>query len=821
MRGLYNDFITIISESVIKYSSKADEYETLDIRKSANEYINAKNATDNFFMYTEYTDDMFYAAGVSQISTIEYYREDLKRVPELTREKLLILKRSAVISSYVEKNNYYRELSGLPPYGTDESEYLYFDAATCLEYGLSELTPIHMTENRILKMLDDAGVLSTVISANPTKGYLKYLGYNTIDIVRSRSASNFELILTPHSAISDNVDAKFKIIYPQCREYFMSVIYIKEYKSFIDYYDEFIGLCIMMMTLHQIVMRFPKSVIDREFFDDYAINLLFNQYSIPIIDGISAQAKRSLCQNINTLIQNKSTDKVLYNIASIMGITNLSIYKYLIVKQRNYDENNVPITATKTYVDDDNNTVTEPDYEKMWDIYFQKVEMNDMDNFKTIHVAENQVKYDDVVENDPFWVDDDNLKTVLYETEYNYVETKYLSVSISFKLTSMMFECVYLIKMLLDNRADITNLGIPMSNVTGNNDVVPLFDIVVFLCALLSKKNHLNGDLIVNGSGVLHVLGFNFNANFQTIIEYIRNSKYIDDEVIEYISNTKTYTIAAINSMYTNIKDLRDYISNAMSKCTDIKEYREYEKLYRSLFLVEDQRSIFNMGTADEPVYPDTYLEYLGWLNPDLAELVTNATTDLCGEMIDNTLGRLDSKIDIEYLYLMNGNSGASVDAFVKLIKFFKSYTTDMIGLNTVYVLDLKPLNMMKLIDALHNIRATIKTTGNINIEDEIKKTISKLYHTDDMKFVDGISKYIINIKTEDGMTLKDMINTYASITLDKTRLNWFDFINIMHKTAYKRDSISFSEYYEIESTVRTKDTISLHDTISVIVTND
>ena len=189
--------------------------------------------------------------------------------------------------------------------------------------------------------------------------------------------------------------------------------------------------------------------------------------------------------------------------------------------------------------------------------------------------------------------------------------------------------------------------------------------------------------------------------------------------------------------------------------------------------------------------------------------------------MIDNTLGRLDSKIDIEYLYLMNGNSGASVDAFVKLIKFFKSYTTDMIGLNTVYVLDLKPLNMMKLIDALHNIRATIKTTGNINIEDEIKKTISKLYHTDDMKFVDGISKYIINIKTEDGMTLKDMINTYASITLDKTRLNWFDFINIMHKTAYKRDSISFSEYYEIESTVRTKYTISLHDTISVIVTND
>ena len=53
---LYDDFIIIVRDSVIKYKAKADELDTLEMTKAADEYVRAAQKKDTFGNYY-YTKD--------------------------------------------------------------------------------------------------------------------------------------------------------------------------------------------------------------------------------------------------------------------------------------------------------------------------------------------------------------------------------------------------------------------------------------------------------------------------------------------------------------------------------------------------------------------------------------------------------------------------------------------------------------------------------------------------------------------------------------------------------------------------------------------
>ena len=55
---LYDDFITIIRDSVIKYKAKADALDTLEMTKAADEYVRAAQNKDTFGNYYYTTDEI-------------------------------------------------------------------------------------------------------------------------------------------------------------------------------------------------------------------------------------------------------------------------------------------------------------------------------------------------------------------------------------------------------------------------------------------------------------------------------------------------------------------------------------------------------------------------------------------------------------------------------------------------------------------------------------------------------------------------------------------------------------------------------------------
>ena len=682
-------------------------------------------------------------------------------------------------------------MCGIP--AIDDTDNLYISEEISSEYSLDPTIPIHQMSDTLQDLLYDIGYIDELKTKYPSKNYLNYLGSRKIDVTVSRPALNFALIRVPSEGeIDESLIAQFKIIYSQCREYFTSAIYVYEYSTFIDYYDNFIALCIMVMTLQQMISRMNKNIIEREFFDDYCINLLFDMYSIPYMESLDSSVKRSICQNLNMLIKHKSTDKVLYDVASLLGFDDIDIYKYLLVKQQNYDENELPINRTKTVMDEDGREIEVPDYEQNYSIYFQRLELKDRDNYNAMQVQTNKTDYSDVVTNDPYWWDDDDLKNMLYESEFNYVESKYLSLTLSFKLTEIMFECIYFINMLIEKKNEISTITLQLTKISEKK--VPLFDSIILLCVLFNKKNHLKGEILISPSKILHVLGFNFDRNvINSTIEYIKSNPKIDDQMIKYIENTSCYSADAINKIYTNIVELRDFISYKLSTSHDIEEYHAYETVYRSLYIVTEQKKIFNMGTADDPVYPDTYEEYLQWLNPELYNFASNLPIENCSTYIDHILSRLNNVVSgLKHLYHLNDSSGESYDALVKLITFFKSYTTDLIGMNIVYVFDTKPLNLLKLIDHVIYLKKEDHMTGEciVTDKDTFNKIIAILHCDDELKLKEKIEETAI-INWADWVVLFEMIDHIRVVTKIDNTLSTYDYVENIHKQIKVNDALT------------------------------
>ena len=97
----------------IKYSVKADEYETFTIKSNADRYINALMCKDNYFMYDDYSEEDFINAGITDTDLILTYQSDRFSVPSELQSKLIVFRREREVNQYVKKNNSRLHLMGL------------------------------------------------------------------------------------------------------------------------------------------------------------------------------------------------------------------------------------------------------------------------------------------------------------------------------------------------------------------------------------------------------------------------------------------------------------------------------------------------------------------------------------------------------------------------------------------------------------------------------------------------------------------------------------------------------------------------------------
>ena len=828
MANIYKDFIKILQTITIKYSYLAEENETFETKKLADGYIEAREKKDNFFTYRDYSKQELDAVGIYDYNIRkEVLKGEIDSVPLHKREELLLLRRQRVLDTFEEQNEYYRTLNGYPPLNTKVNKFHYVPKDICSSYNIEHSVPIHKLQDyynkqkvgegdRIINLVDGLGLIKNLKKAHPDETYLNYIGSNRIDLVKARRAKNFEILALDKVNIRSNVFDAFVDMYGKCRDYFVNTVFVNTFRPFFDYYDRFIAMCIMVMTMQQLIMKQIPFEVERNFFDVYAVQLLYDAYNIPYDLDIDEETQNNIVRNLNMIIQNKATDKVIYDIGKILGFNNLKVYKYFLGKEHRYDIYGAPIFKYKEQFNNDTGEVEMvPDYEAMYDIYFEKEELKNNDFIQTFNSKINRVEYEDVTTGDPFWWEDQNLFHRKWDVDYNFVETKYLSLGLSYSMTDIIFENIVLLKLLISQESKISDIVLSVPKILDGVNV-PIFDLVILLICLVAKKHHLTGEIISIPTQVIDVLDylqnteggeeylvdtFSFNFDYLLSEEGIKETSKLKDMLGE--DDAKLFTqyisvlsidskadpatkIKTLNLMYDNIKKLNEFFQLKMTACADKELYYCLKTLQRAIFYSKEVKSVFTItGTTtgfkrtafnyfeylhyrnpklysaifkfdDEEAYqeykktyPDSNLSYEGFLagvekgtitlkydNLRVDEMSGNAkiSEETIYYYINHIISRFKTIINrINYLYMENDAAAPLQELLVRLVKFAKSFTVDMLDLDIIYVCDMKEQNMIRLIDVPWYINKLIGPDDRFNVShsDIVKKIISQ-YELDD-----------------------------------------------------------------------------------------
>ena len=330
----------IISSLVINKQYVANRTETLKMTQDADNYIAAKLDMSDFYSYHIFSEYALIKAGLSD--KINQYQYDKTTIPRDKRDDVVRYEKEYILVSYVERNDYYRMLNGEPNIGEAS---LYLDK----DYPNIDITkPIHKMNEDEISILEANGVLNILREKYPDKKYLNHLSEETrIPYHISRRAKDFDILYINRDRTKYGVPDMFLGIYRQVRNYVIDKFKDDAYKYQSPYYDAFIGLFILCITVQRFITNFFNRFINRDFYDKDLIGLLFESYGLPIYNEIPLNYLQTTAKNLNKLLYYKATDKVFVDIFKIFNLDNIDIKNYYLFKDRKMDDKGLPIVAYK------------------------------------------------------------------------------------------------------------------------------------------------------------------------------------------------------------------------------------------------------------------------------------------------------------------------------------------------------------------------------------------------------------------------------------------------------------------------------------------
>ena len=804
-----------VPKMVVKLSAEAKKYETLEIMKEADIFVSASLKVDTINAYK-------YSLDSNTLIHIGIYdRRERQRIlldpTILEREykaqipKILEYERKKIINKYIEKNNYYRMLNGQPDIEDDEE--LYLDAEFLSQYGFTQdpenMTPIHMLPREILLAIEADGHISNLQEQYPQKRYISYVASRRISIVEARQAHNFDLLYFPKQDENNRFYRDFLFYYEEAREYFTSAVYNHNFGVRYPFYDGFIGLMILHMTIQRMISNLFKIVVERDFYDLATIRLFLEAFGVPFIDIFTLQQQRMLVKNLNILLMKKQGTQVMYDILDLLGYDSFELFKYVLVKQHKMIQANVesdykPQFIYRLIVDEKGNQIVELDNTQMFDYYFVRLDMKDPDIKLEDITADNAYDYMELTGRDPTWIEDDELFAKLEAMDYNFVETKYVDVSVHIRMQEKLFELTYMARLLLDKHEDTSGIRISLARISDNP--FSLLEAQVFLTCLMCKNNSMVPNILRTPSKILSVLGFNFHEDLETIKADIlkENEEYrykngidlYDLEVLDYIKTVTFKTAKDVNDFYVNIRDFEEFLSYAMLTTKSVDAYHAYRKLYNTLMITYIDDDTYKDRDGN-PVY--RYDEYLKALNPELYNFWNRLNPEECPDYI-NYIGVKFATLfeDTKYMGMINIGDATLIEGIIKMIRTFKSLTIDIKDMDVVYVLDSRTRNTMRLFSKVWGMTSTIYANDvMVKYGDYISELHTLLEGCDDMiireaerciNFISNGKEAFLNLSDE----LQQLTATYN--VYDKIFSLYTDTLDSLECIIERNDSMGLTD---------------------------
>lgn len=792
--------------------------------------------------------------------------------------------------------------------------------------------------------------------------YLQHMTTKKIRPYQARLADRFALLYCPTSD-PENLASDFKDSYERCRDLMVKVFYTEGLRQREGrYYEAFIGMSILFMTLNYMNYKYLDVDIDRDFYDLDSLKLIYEAYGVPFYEDIPLTYHKNIVKNINRLIKYKGSNKVFMELCDLFDYDILGIYQYYLLKERKFDTNGNPITAykqkedvagnlvyktykqfkalydLKTYknkktsvpakfiaqagkfyeildetatrymirgtgnatywvaINDELMTVSDTthiklfvdqytdtynSYEDMmtpgaevshwrldggttWEVndypptgvsrdgyketwvcitressnpqYDQRVyyvklsSTNYLDDYEYLNDSEgkkipvmvedselmydvsflksniienpynnmgdsdNYIGYHEVVDGDSYWFDDTDTRNMMYQNDYNYIETKYIGVQLTFDLCELIYESCYFMGMLRDNKNSTKPIMISHDRMGME---VPLWDFVLYIFAAICKKNGYPGIIPHEPSKVARIYGYNYKGIFQVLKEtslqglQIKKDFY-DEETDEYIGNFHPFNIAegnteyhgdtildwanlqtylqqspegkelysefyqsltklvitdatSVGTAYSVMKEMMDKINYFLTTTPNRLEYEAWTQLYHIVYTTELIDDVFRKSNGE---IANSFMELLEDTNPLMwSRLETNESdTDLNFE-INYCLVQLENLCpELKYMEYIDGVDIDIITEYLyKLLRYFKSAKVDLVDFDLVFRITNRTENFIKLLADLDQItHKTYIDDPHLTVIDYVWKQLiqQKIY---DREFVFRFTDYIIH----------------------------------------------------------------------------
>lgn len=580
LQDLFLGISRILDFMEVKDLEEARKYETTEIGDEAAMWVNAMLEKDTYTTYKRYWKPYMFQDVISNVTikNIKYWMEHPLNVPVNFRENLLKKGRQAFLDSYVEKNEYYRMLNGLPPIDTPESEFVYLTEPTRNQLHASS-DPVHLLSPLIQNSYITTDEYKRVLEENPDKKYLRYLGIYKIDIFTARIAKDFEIIRYPtnRSDINPNLLKVFSTLYGDYREYVMVTLYNNQLEDLYENYRTFMRLIIETMTLLQISNKALEAINNKNYLTDTVIYIFLSMHDIPNDLLMTNEVRRNLAISMLNLVREKGTDEVYYDLVKVLGYQDIVVSKLMLMKGQKFDENN-NFSATDE---------VEP--------YFIQLDLQDKNPYDTITKGQApKHSYHSIIDNDPRWWDLPDTRKILQERDYSVADSKYILVEAVIHQIKYLFESIYFTRMVLDNKDATDEFKIEIPEIFGT-ETVSIYDLMVFILCATCMNNNMTGEIVSESDKLLTTAGFNFDMDLDSFEEYLDTTQYVDkDRIRAFMENLTMTSPSDINRLFNDVMyPMREYLELKIARAENRKEYVEYENIYRALFTYDATRNNF------------------------------------------------------------------------------------------------------------------------------------------------------------------------------------------------------------------------------------
>ena len=747
-------FKMILDSLVIKYQYDANAEDTIESVLAFERYKIAKRNEDTIYSHPTIDLDVLLDAGFSE-SEARYYSDNPTEIPQEYQSLVLELNREFIIETYetngtfdMETNNYYRTLMGLPPVSATEDDFFYTPEDIADIYGIDTDTPIHLLSDSELVLLKNYGFIDELISENKNAKYLKFLGKDSIDLITAREAKNF-ILLKCTTDLPRTLYESFIETYSNARDFIIQVYYIKEFRNKYTNFDKFIGAIISITALFRIIVKLFHNVLESDYYDIKSIISFFDSYHMPYVQELEFEFQKILAANLRYLIRIKAEDDVLREVSKLLGFTDSKIMRYYLVKEHILDPNEEPVFYYKEVTQEDGTVKKELDYEKTYNVYFQQISIDEENLQIALADKSSRISYKEMISEDPYWIDDDAMHELLYTTDYNYTMTKYIGLNVTFKFTEVLFDLCYTTRMIFDLKEYTSRIMLNLETISATP--IPLFDTFIMLLCITCRQTSLKGSLPTSASKVSVISGFNFNDIHQIkdLILEAKNNKVITQEeydtMFHLIANTYPLTASDVNTLYMNIRKMRNFINDCMRRYTgNLKTYRFYKSLYKTIMFTEDINTLYTMSNGK---VAKTYFEYLEDLNPSLYTYTMEIEDDYLSSAINYLASKITKYLsNVKYLHMANQDSNAEAIILRRFLNIFKSYTADLSTMNITYLLNDKNDNFIHLSQDIRKEKELLLKERLNRDHNHVVKVEKELMIKDKRGFFkkDGIVKYIM-----------------------------------------------------------------------------